>query len=333
MKPNKKGVSTAIFVASVVILIIIAASGFTLYGSNMNAKTSTNTVTTTVSGGPGTTVTTTISGQTMSEFKTGGFANDQLVTFGYTSNYTCTPAMNSFGFNSTETTNAAKFTGCEVGGGNAAALPGAETEFVLIPAYAGLSIFGVPSLGATSQGYPVFNNTPIFTQCGAGGSASGCLDHPTYFYSPDFTLVEQHIGIKSGVFGLPEGVLPTPAHDHLVNTNNSASIPWYIIAVLVFDPNVMPNAATGSCTQVVDSNLTNPTANCLNSFTNLEAALNTKTTATANANATQNDPIYGTFGGVATQVLIPGVTMVSETSPANTNLFLYFSVSASNPYS
>lgn len=103
--------------------------------------------------------------------------------------------------------------------------------------------------------------------------------------------------------------------------------------MLVFDPNVMPNAATGACTQVVSSNLTKPTGNCLNSFTNLEAALNTKTTATANANTTQSDPIYSTFGGVPNQVLIPGVTMVSETSPANTNLFLYFSVAAANPYS
>ncbi|MGI0080822.1 MAG: hypothetical protein ACRECH_14515, partial [Nitrososphaerales archaeon] len=137
----------------------------------------------------------------------------------------------------------------------------------------------------------------------------------------------------SGIFGLPEGVLPTPAHDHVVGTNESAAIPWDIIAVLVFDPNIMPDAATGACTQVVNSNLTSPTGNCLNSFAALGAALNTKTTATANANATQSDPIYGTFGGVPYQVLIPGVPMVSETSPANTNLFLYFSVAATNPYS
>lgn len=60
--------------------------------------------------------------------------------------------------------------------------------------------------------------------------------------------------------------------------------------------------------------------------------MNTKTTATANANATQNDPIYDTFGGVPTQVLIPGVTIVSENSPANSNLFLFFSVNPQNPY-
>jgi hypothetical protein len=102
--------------------------------------------------------------------------------------------------------------------------------------------------------------------------------------------------------------------------------------VLVFDPNVMPNAITGQCQQVVMSNLTQPTQNCLNSVSAIEAALSTRTTATAAANSTQNDPIYDTFGGVPTQVLIPGVTMVAADSPANSNLFLYFNAVAENPY-
>lgn len=153
----KAGVSTTAFAAVVVILILIAAAGFGLYVTNTGSKITTTvgggqTITTTV-GGSGQGTTSSISSATMSEFKTGGFANDQLVTFGYTQNYTCAPSMKSFGFNSTETTDAAAVTSCEVGGGNSSSVAGAETEFVLVPAYAGLSIFGVPSLGATSQGY------------------------------------------------------------------------------------------------------------------------------------------------------------------------------------
>jgi len=202
----------------------------------------------------------------------------------------------------------------------------------LVPAYAGLSIFGVPALGATSQGFPVFNNQAIFTQCGAGGTVSACFDHPTYVYSTVFTSVEQHIGIKTGYGGLPEGVLPTPAHDHVVDYPGGSSIPWDVIAVLVFDPNIMPNGETGQCTAVVASDQSSPTANCLTSFSAIAKALTTQTTATANANMTQNNPIYDTLGGVKTQVAIPGVTTVSDSSPANTNLFLFFSASSTNPF-
>lgn len=329
-------VSNAVFAGTVVVLVIIAVAGFGLYTTSTRVSTTTSivtqTLTTTLSGTASSTFTTTVT-STVTPLKSAGFLNASLVTFGYSSNYVCTPPMNSFGFNSTETTNAAKFTGCEVGAGNSSAVSGAFPVFVLVPAYAGLSIFGVTSLGASPQGYPVFNGTVIATQCGAGGSATSCPDHPTYLYSPDFTLVEKHLGIANGVFGLPEGVLPTPAHDHVVGFNDSNSIPWDVIAVLVFDPNIMPNAVTGQCTQVVSSNLTDPTGNCLNSLSALASAVNTKTTATANANMTQNDPIYDTFGGVSTQVLIPGVPMVSENSPANTNLFLYFNVVSTQPYS
>ena len=106
-----------------------------------------------------------------------------------------------------------------------------------------------------------------------------------------------------------------------------------MVTVLVFDPNVMPNAVTGQCTQVVKSDLAHPTGNCLNSLSAIQAALGRKTTAaTASANATQNDAIYDTFGGVQTQILVPGVTAFAETSPANSNLFLYFNVVNGDPY-
>jgi hypothetical protein len=262
-----------------------------------------------------------------------GFFNSQLVTFGYTAEFKCTPALESFASNHTEGAAAHGVTSCELGGGDSSAVSGAAPVFILVPTYAGLSIFGVKALGATSQGYPVFNNNLVFTQCGAGGTISACADHPTYVYSPFFTTVEHSIGITAGYGGLPEGVLPTPSHDHIVDYEGGPSIPWYVITVLVFDPNIMPDGSTGQCHQWVSSNLTQPTHNCLTSFAALVNALNTKTMADAQANAAQANPIYKALGGPSTQVLIPGVTVVTDSSPANTNIFLYFAVSASDPFS
>src|SRR5271169_3875721 len=329
MKPtdSKFAVSTTIFAAVTIVLIVVAAAGFGLYAT----KTATNMTETSISTMTET-MTASSSASVMQTLESGGFLNSATVSFGYSQNYQCTPSLTTFGFNSTEATAAAKQTGCEVGAGNSTAVANALPVFVLVPAYAGLSIFGVGSLGASSQGYPVYNSATVVTQCGAGGTGAACPDHPTYLYSPDFTLVEQHIGIKNGVFGLPEGVLPTPAHDHVVGYIGSQSIPWYMVTVLVFDPNIMPNAITGQCTQVVKSDLSNPTGNCLNTLSAIQSALGTKTTATPNANATQNDPIFDTFGGVQTQILVPGVTAIAETSPANSNLFLYFNVVSENPY-
>lgn len=343
MKTKKRAISTGVFATVAIVLIIIAAAGFYLYATKTGTtQTVTQTITSTLTtGGAATTVTstytatsttTTVSTTTIKLLKSGGFFQGNITTFGYTKNYVCTPSVTAF-IGNAEAQNASKVTTCLVGAGNRTAIQGAFPVFVLVPAYAGLSIFGVPQLGASPQGYPTFNGQVIVTQCGAGGTAAACPDHPALLYSPVFTLVEQHLGIKNGVFGLPEGVLPTPAHDHVVGFTINESIPWYVVAVLVFDPNIMPNPITGQCTKVVDSNLTNPTGNCLTSFTALENAMNTRTTATANANATQNNPIYDTLGGVSTQVLIPGVTMISETSNANTNLFIFFNVTPENPFS
>ena len=324
MKTHERrlAVSNTVFAIATLVLIIVAAAGFGLYAT----RAGTTTVTTT------TTETMTASGSVLQTLKSGGLLNSATVTFGYTQDYQCTPSLTTFGFNATEAAAAAKATGCEVGAGNSSAVAKALPVFVIVPAYAGLSIFGVPSLGASPQGYPVFGNQTVPTQCGAGGTGAACPDHPTYLYSPDFTLVEQHLGIQNGIFNLPEGVLPTPSHDHVVGYNGTQSIPWYMVVVLVFDPNIMPNAVTGQCTQVVQSDLANPTGNCLNSLSAIQAAMGTKTVATANANETQSDPIYDTFGGVQTQVLVPGVTAIAETSPANSNLFLYFNVVSENPY-
>lgn len=320
---GRKAISSAVFAVVTLILIVVAASGFFLYSTK--SGTTTTTTATLFS-----TQTTTAS-ENSQQFSSGGFISANLTDFGYTAGYQCTPGIDTLAPGTSS--NVTKISTCIVGAGNATSVSGALPVFVLVPAYAGLSIFGVKALGASPQGYPVFNNQIIFTQCGAGGTASACPDHPTFLYSPDFTAVEQHLGLKNGYGGLPEGVLPTPAHDHVVGYEGGPSIPWYVVVVLVFDPNIMPNAATGQCTQAVQSNLTSATGNCLTSFSALSAALDTRTTANANANATQNDPIYDTFGGVSTQVLIPGVTVVSESSPSNTNLFLYFKVAPGNPYS
>lgn len=327
MKTQRTAVSSTIFAGVTIVLIIVAAAGFYLYStkSGTTATTTSTVVSTLTQVSTSTQVSTATT--TLASLASGGFLDGgNLTKFVYTQGYQCTPTQSS------EPANATSLTTCFVGAGDRTAVSGAFPVFVLVPAYAGLSIFGVPALGASPQGYPTFNNQVLFTQCGAGGTAAACPTHPTLLYSPDFTAVEQHLGLMSGYGGLPEGVLPTPAHTHLVGFTSSASIPWYVVVVLVFDPNVMPNAATGQCSQWVSSNLTSATGNCLNSFNALTAAMNTKTTATANANATQNDPIYDTFGGVHTQVLIPGVTIISETTPSNTNFFLFFSVAPSNPY-
>ena len=324
----RSGVSSAIFGAVTLVLLIVAASGFYLYStSSGSVKTTTTTSITTT-----TAVSTSVSTSLVPLVKSGGFVDGNVTSFNYSQDFTCAPSITAL-INTGEAQNASKVTPCVVGAGNSSAVSGAFPVFVLVPAFAGLSNFGVTQLGASPQGYPVFDNQTIVTQCGAGGSESACPFHPTYLYSPVFTLVEQHLGIKSGVFGLPEGVLPTPAHDHVAGFTTNSNIPWYAVAVLVFDPNIFPNAITGQCHQWVNSNLSDPTANCLNSFAALTAAMDTKTTATANANSTQNDPIYDTLGGVTTQVVIPGVTIISETSNANINLFLFFSITPQNPLS
>lgn len=327
MKTNahRHGISSMIIALAVVVVVIIAGAGaYVLLYSGGNAMT-----TSTASNSTGTLVP---ASMILNGTTSGGFYRNQVVSFMYTQDFVCTPALAKFASNQTEANLAAAKTSCEVGGGNNTAVSGAEPVFILVPAFAGLSIFGVPALGATSQGYPTFNHQLVFTQCGAGGTISACSDHPALVYSSYFTAVEQHIGITAGYGGLPEGVLPTPSHDHVVDYTGGPSIPWDVITVLVFDPNVMPDGATGQCHQWVPSDLSNPTANCLTSFSALTSAMTTQTSATANANSTQNNPIYTTLGGVKTQVLIPGVTIVSQTSPTNTNLFLYFSVSSSNPF-
>lgn len=258
----------------------------------------------------------------------GGFTKGAVVTFVYTGAYSCTPALLSFFPN--ETTAASK-TNCEAGAADQSAIQQVP-EWVLVPAFAGLSIFGVTALNATARGFPTFQASPLLTDCGAGGSPTACSDHPAYLYSPAFTAVEEYINITSGYGGLPEGVLPTPAHDHLIDTAPTfPNVQWGTIVVLVFDPDIWPDRATGTCSAVVASNLSSPKANCLVSLTALEAALTTESSAVAAANG--GNPIWQALGSPTEQVVVPGDVTVTELNNLNANLYIPFSVQPGAPAS
>ncbi|MHB8567914.1 MAG: hypothetical protein ACYC7D_14085 [Nitrososphaerales archaeon] len=255
-----------------------------------------------------------------------GFLNGAVGTATYFKNFDCDPSAAQLLGVSHSTSNFVS--GCEAGAGGQ--FPsGAAPLWILVPAYAGLSVFGVTSFGASPLGYPTFQNHVIRTDCGAGTTATACPDHPSYTYSPAFTAVEQYLGITSGTLGLPEGVLPTPAHTHIINTAPPSA--WFIIVVLVFDPNIMPQPATGHCNQFVSSALKDPTDNCLTSLSALKDALTTQSSA-AISHANAKNPIWLALGKPTTQVVIPGDSTVSSIGNANTNIVLYFNVTPGNPY-
>ncbi|MGI0070501.1 MAG: hypothetical protein ACRECT_00235 [Thermoplasmata archaeon] len=259
----------------------------------------------------------------------GGFTHGCVVTFQYTGNYQCTPGLSTLFPGDANATNATKETTCAVGAANQTAV-NQVPEWILVPAFAGLSIFGVSALGSTARGFPTFNSSTILTDCGGGGSPTACPDHPTYIYSPAFTAVELHLGLKNGYGGLPPGVLPTPAHDHLINTSSTyPNVPWGTIAVLVFDPNIFPDRATGTCAASVASNLSSPTGNCLNSLAALERALTTPSTAVATANGA--NPIWQTLGMPPLQVVVPGDLSIPQIDNLDSNLYIPFSVSPGAP--
>lgn len=269
----------------------------------------------------------------MSDPVMASFLGGNVISTTYTRNYSCVPNLSEFFVNQS---NASKIaTGCEVGTANKSDYPaGTAPLYVLVPAYGGLSIFGVAALGANAQGYPTFtynkSDYVIPTDCGASGSLTGCMDHPLYAYSPVFTAVEDSLNITKGVFGLPEGVLPLPSHDHLLGFETTTSIPWNVVVVLVNDPNIMPNPQTGQCTQIVPSNQSNSTENCLNSITALERAMGTQDSAVSLANT--NNPIWNTLGKPMEQVVVPGATSPSTLgSVANTNIVLYFNATSNYP--
>ncbi|MCI4319408.1 MAG: hypothetical protein L3J87_02100 [Thermoplasmata archaeon] len=261
----------------------------------------------------------------------GGFTAGGVVTFTYngTNTWVCTPGLLTF---FSQATAAAAVTPCEAGAASQNAVPDQLPEWVLVPAFAGLSIFGVTALGASTDGFPTFNSGTVLTQCGAGGTTSACVDHPKLIYSPLFTAVEQHINLTAGYGGYPEGVLPTPSHDHLLNTtDNVPNVPWGTIVVLVFDPNIFPDRATGACTATVASNLSAPTAHCLTSFAALAAALSTYSTSVTSANA--KNPIWQTTQSGGLQVYVPGDVTIAQLNNLDSNLYIPFAVTPGAPSS
>ncbi len=247
------------------------------------------------------------------------FQNGSIVTLVTYSNSTCAPSLNSLYPNSTETANALGFTNCEVGtivNRTSTDMP----RWNLIPSFTGLSIYGIASWGATPQGYPTYNGMTIATQCGASGTASECSSNKiSYFYSPKQSAIEKSLGIYNGINGLPEGVLPNPANDKILPSNKTGTPTLsYLVRVAVYDPNIFPNATTGKCKQVAPSNLSNPTGDCLTSFSALKAAFVTTDNAIPAINS--NNPLYQAAGKPMTQVVLVGSLGKISLNASNTNL-------------
>jgi hypothetical protein len=306
MKENKTGVSKRIFAIVIIALIVVAAGGYALYASTVLKQTKTRIGV------------------------VGGILNGKIVSFQFFETFSCAPSITQLFPNNPNATAAASVTQCEIGA------PGTFPSntvpvWGMVPAFAGLSVFGLTAFNATVQGYPTFNGTAVLTDCTGMGSANKCPDHPPLFFSPAIVAVENYMGLKSGVMGLPEGVMPFPAHVHLLDSDaGQQDIPWDAIGVFVFDPNIFPNPVTGRCTQIVSSNLSNATSNCLDSTTALQAAMGTNTTAIYNANP--KNPIWLGLGKPPAQVVIAGANLPSQYRNANSNVDVPFAVIDSDPF-
>ena len=150
--------------------------------------------------------------------------------------------------------------------------------------------------------------------------------------------MEDHFNLTNGYGGLPLGVLPTPAHDHLLDTPTKyPNVEWGTIVVLVLDPNILPNRATGMCTATDPSNLSSPTGNCLTTLNALKAAMTTCSSAAANFNAAGKNPTWQTLvsvgGSPCAQVFVPGATSIAQISNLNSNLYIPFLVQPGTPSS
>jgi hypothetical protein len=305
---------------SMVLLSAIMASfilPLLIFGSSANAGSTLSFRTAPAFRGILINVTTTVA-PTVTKSYSPAFQNGSIVTLVTYSNNTCAPSLNSLYPNSTETTNALGFTNCEVGtivNRTSTDMP----RWNLIPSFTGLSVYGIASWGATPQGYPTYNGMTIATQCGASGTASGCFNKTSYFYSPKQSAIEKSIGIYNGINGLPEGVLPNPANDKILPSNKTGTPTIsYLVRVAVYDPNIFPNATTGKCKQVAPSNLSNPTGDCLTSLSALKAAFVTTDNAIPTINS--NNPLYQAAGKPMTQVVLVGGLGAISLNASNTNL-------------
>jgi hypothetical protein len=246
-----------------------------------------------------------------------GFAEGRPVTIRYSGNYSCVP--NLLAFYPGESVAAAR-TPCEIGRANGGGAGNSSPEWILIPAFAGLSIFGMQALGASPRGFPMYNGAPLPTDCGASGAPTSCSEQPADFYSPLFGALERYLGFAFGPEGLPYGVLPAPSEDTLLaSAAPQPSASWSTIFVFVFDPNIYPNRTGASCSVTVSSGLANPIGNCLTSVAALRAAAATPDGAVSIANA--NNPLWRAWGEPRDQVYVPAVSV----DYPNANLILPFS--------
>lgn len=262
-----------------------------------------------------------------------GYAGGQLVTFVYngSANYQCVPSIVTLYPGNATAAAAAATTPCEIGAADQSAVAGQVPDYLLIPAFAGLSIFGVASLGASAHGFPQLNGSPLLTQCGGGSASTACVDHPATLYGPLFSAIESRASLTT-VAGLPLGVLPMPAHDELLDTGSTvANIPWGITVAFVLDPNIFPGQSNASCRLVTPSNLSDPTGNCLTSFTALQHALSGCSSSAANFDT--KNPIWSAIVGLnvsgCAQVYVPGGSLAE----LNGNLYMPFAVQPGAPAS
>jgi hypothetical protein len=262
----------------------------------------------------------------------GAFTQGEAVTLHYSGGLLCDPSLAQL-FPSVAALNAT--TPCEVGGAYQSAIRNQIPQWWLVPAFDGLSTFGDANAGATVQGFPTASGSTLLTDCPAGGSPQACPQTPSDLYSPEFGTLETFANLSEGVAGLPAGLLPTPAHDVLINTSASfpASVVWGTIVVLVFDPNIFPVRGTGACAVSVPSNLTLPTGNCLTSLAALDRALDTASTAVNGTNGgSPGNPVWKALGGPAEQVVVrDDLTVPQLNSALNSNLYQNFGVSPTLP--
>ncbi len=307
----------------VIAVILIAAGGFGVYYSYYRPSST--------------------SSQSPS-FTAGAFSSGQVVTFVYNGSATfeCTPSLTALFPHDPNASGASGTTSCGAGNASQSAVPGQVPEWYLIPAYAGLSAFGLTGYNATTRGFPTVNGSAVLTDCGAGATPTACVDHPADAFSPFFAQFEVHAGLSSGVEGLPVGVLPFPAHDMVENYTSFPIVPWGTSVVFVLDPNILPDRATGVCAPVVvPSNLSAPLGNCLNSTAAIYAAATTCSSAAQDYNSAANNPIWWVLThedhvSPCAQVYVPSPGSLAPGGPGsglNTNLYEPYSVQSGAPSS
>lgn len=258
------------------------------------------------------------------------FLNGNIVSMGYTHSYLCTPSIASSYRNISGAIRNMTECGTVTPSNIIETLP----IWAIVPSYAGFSIYGFKQWNSTRDGFATFQGNAIITDCGAGESASACGDTPIYRYTAKSYLYEQAYGVFSGINGIPQGLLPFPAHDYITLSDyGGVPTPLYVVFVMVFDPNIFPNATTGRCTQVAPSNLTNATANCLTSFAALRNAIATRNSYIPQINA--GNKLWMLESNTTLQAIIvlnKNITGTSNLLYPNSNIYLYVQANGTNYY-